>query len=104
MKIKDTLLISLISIITFVFELFFYLIFVVSAASSEDFNVFSWTGMFFISLMIFTASVGLLSPFCAFIGHITKREKVGNIMLIVFLSLIIIFLIISCLIFSKFMQ
>lgn len=103
MKIKDTLLISLISIITFVFEFFFYLIFVVGAASSEDFNGFSRIAIFFILLMIFTASVGLLSPICAFIGHLAKNERVGNIILIIFLSLIIIFLIISYLIFSKFM-
>lgn len=104
MKLKDSLIIFFISIITLVAEFILYLILGIGTAFSGDFKSISGIAIFFVSLMIFTAAVGVLSPVCAFIGFVTKKEKVGNIILIILLCLIVIFLIVISLNFSKYIK
>jgi len=104
MKLKDSFIIFFISIITLVAEFILYLIFGIGTAFSGDFKSISGIAIFFVSLMIFTAAIGVLSPVCAFIGFVTKKEKVGNIILIILLSLVVIFLIVVSLNFNKYIK
>lgn len=103
MKLKDSFIVFFISIITLVAEFILYMIFGVGAAFSGDVKSLSGIAIFFVSLMIFTVAVGILSPMCAFIGFAIKKEKIGNIILIILLSLVVIFLIIFSVNAGKFM-
>ena len=94
MKLKDSFIIFFLSIIALVAEFIIYMILGIGTAFSGDIRSLSGTAVFFVSLMIFTAAVGILSPICAFIGFATKKEKIGNIILIILLSLVVIFLIV----------
>jgi len=94
MKLKDSLIIFFLSIIALVAEFIIYMIFGIGTAFSGDIRSLSGIAVFFVSLMIFTAAVGVLSPICALIGFATKKEKIGNITLIILLSLVVIFLIV----------
>lgn len=95
MKLKDSLIIFLLSIMALVAEFFIYLITSISIGFSGDIGDIKYIVQFFIYLMIFTIAVGVLSPICALVELMIKKENIGTKILAVLLGLILILLFIS---------
>ncbi len=95
MKLRDSLIIFLLSIMALVAEFFIYLISSISIGFSGDIGNITYIVQFFIYLMIFTIAVGVLSPICALIELVIKKENIGTKILAILLGLILILLFIS---------
>ena len=84
------LLIFLVAIIALVSEVSLYLMLGVATAfrTSAETSSLVAIALGFTGLMVLTATIGLLSPICGFIGTVTKRERMASALLVVLTVLV----------------
>lgn len=78
MSIGISILIFFVSIIALVAEFVLYMIMGVGASFAGDISMLSGTAFFFVGLMVITGAIGILAPFCAIIGAISKNKVMAN--------------------------
>lgn len=114
MKIGTAIIIFFVAIIALVAEFILYMIFGIGAAFSGSINSLAGTAFFFVTLMVMTITTGVLAPICAIIQMIVNKvmdvkkiksqkqnkitelflKDIGTSLLLIFLTLILIFMII----------
>lgn len=90
MKFGTSVLIFFLAIVALVAELVLYFVVGVGAAFSGNVHSLTGTAFFFVSLMVLTAATGILSPICAVIELIAKKQNVGLYVLLPTLGLILV--------------
>ena len=93
MKFGMAVIIFFLAIITLVAEFILYIFMGIGTSFSGDISTLSGIAIFFVSLMVLTASIGILAPICAFIEFITKKKNIGLHSMLILLGLIFVGLI-----------
>jgi hypothetical protein len=84
-------LVFFVSLIALVAEFILYFILGIGTAfSTNSMTAMSGLAFFFVGLMIFTGSVGVLFPACAILATLTKNKRLGNSVFLSLMALILI--------------